>query len=1059
VIPQSAIARLTPFFSPDDLQRGLKRARDGLVQLVRSDWPIVAQVQGTPGHVVTVHYTEVNDYFEGECSCGPAAHCQHAAAAALIALANLGELNEHRQRARKQQAVSEWVGRLAPAVADEPGSWSSGHYTVTYVLAPGSDGICLNFHRTSVLVRGGFGANAKMHRVIDHEFYLPRWIDEADRRRMAALLALNGSPLVYSDIEVEKLDSDQLADLAGTGRLFWESVGLTPLRPGPPRSSRLGWRPCDDSPGDQQVAVVDDLVLLPAVECHYIDLGESTIGPLDVGVPSQLVRQLVDSPPVPTVMLPAVQRSLRPLLSAEAARSLAPDEPGSDQAAVLAMQPHLYVSVDRRRDGTVIDTRAEAVYGDDRFELAVWDAERPFPRDMGQEYSRRDRLEDLLDHFAPRADEGSAQALLDQARYIAQRVVPALIDEGWDCQLHEDVPAEAVAVADGWVEALKPRTESYDWFSLELGVVVAGRTVSLLPILLKAIHDGRIALDAERLASPDFAGINLELPDGALVYVPGRRLSRWLRPLIELELRGLADTGELVVPTFTAVEIAQACPGRFSAAAELDEARARVRDLVELQAQVEPDSFAGTLRPYQRLGLAWLTLLHQAGYGGLLADEMGLGKTVQVLALLEQLRRDGGLTAARPVLVVAPRSVVGNWRDEAHRFTPQLTVATHVGPRRARAVSELCSTELVITSYQTLARDRKLLTKIDWTSVLFDEAQALKNPSTQLRRAAAALTARSRFCITGTPVENHLRELWSQLDLVMPGLLGGKPTFEGVFRRPIEKYGNAARLDFLRQRTRPFLLRRRKRDVQLDLPAKTEIVEHIALASDQRDLYESLRLSLDRDVRKALAARGVHGSSLVVLDALLKLRQCCCHPALINTPQAQAVEGSAKLERLMSMLEELAGSGRSVLVFSQFTSMLRIIGSACDDAGINYLELTGATNNRDQVVRAFQAGAAPVFLLSLKAGGTGLNLTRADTVIHYDPWWNPAAEDQATDRAHRIGQDRPVFVYKLVARGTLEDNIITMQREKRDLTLATLEGAGATHMTTRDLAALYHQLV
>jgi SNF2 family DNA or RNA helicase len=297
------------------------------------------------------------------------------------------------------------------------------------------------------------------------------------------------------------------------------------------------------------------------------------------------------------------------------------------------------------------------------------------------------------------------------------------------------------------------------------------------------------------------------------------------------------------------------------------------------------------------------------------------------------------------------------------------------------------------------------------------------------------------------------------MDLAMPGLLGRKSTFEAVFRRPVEKYGDGRALAFLRQRIRPFLLRREKREVDLDLPPKTEIALPIELGPAQRDLYESLRLSLDGDVRRALRARGVQGSSLVVLDALLKLRQCCCDPRLVKMPQAREVGSSAKLDRLMSMLEELCGSGRFVIVFSQFTSMLRLIEAACQEAGIPHRKLTGSTRDRDGVVRAFQNGEAPVLLVSLKAGGTGLNLTRADTVIHYDPWWNPAVEDQATDRAHRIGQDRHVFVYKLVARGTLEERIVAMQDDKRALTTATLQEGGAAHLEQTDLGALYHELV
>jgi SNF2 family DNA or RNA helicase len=304
-----------------------------------------------------------------------------------------------------------------------------------------------------------------------------------------------------------------------------------------------------------------------------------------------------------------------------------------------------------------------------------------------------------------------------------------------------------------------------------------------------------------------------------------------------------------------------------------------------------------------------------------------------------------------------------------------------------------------------------------------------------------------------------LGELWSQFDLVMPGLLGRKPTFQVVFRQPVEKYGLTEPLEFLRQRIRPFMLRRKKSEVDVQLPPKTEVIEYIELDKPQRDLYESLRLSLDERVRQALSDQQIQGSSLVILEALLRLRQCCCDPRLVKIPEASKVRSSAKLERLMAMLEELADSGRSALVFSQFTSMLDIIEAECGKSEIPSLKLTGSTRNRQQVISAFQAGEAPVFLISLKAGGVGLNLTRADTVIHYDPWWNPATQDQATDRAHRIGQDKSVIVYRLVANGTLEERICQLQDDKRKLTEAALRDGGATHLAKDDLRALYHELV
>jgi SNF2 family DNA or RNA helicase len=328
-----------------------------------------------------------------------------------------------------------------------------------------------------------------------------------------------------------------------------------------------------------------------------------------------------------------------------------------------------------------------------------------------------------------------------------------------------------------------------------------------------------------------------------------------------------------------------------------------------------------------------------------------------------------------------------------------------------------------------------------------------------VRRAAAALPAGSRFAITGTPIENHLGELWSELDLVAPGVLGRRRAFDAVFRRPIEKHGAAAPLGHLRARIRPDLLRRTKDVVARDLPPLSEIVEPVELDAAQRDLYETLRLALDGRVRRALAARGLRGASVAILEALLVLRQCCCDPRLVRRAEARGVTGSAKLERLIELLATASDSGRTTIVFSQFTRMLALIEGACAEAGLATATLTGQTRDRDAVVRRFQAGEIPVFLVSLKAGGTGLDLTRADTVVHYDPWWNPATEAQATGRAHRFGQTRPVMAYKLVARGTLEDTLLRYQDDKRRLTEAALAGGGVDRLRPDDLRTLYERVV
>ena len=437
---------------------------------------------------------------------------------------------------------------------------------------------------------------------------------------------------------------------------------------------------------------------------------------------------------------------------------------------------------------------------------------------------------------------------------------------------------------------------------------------------------------------------------------------------------------------------------------------------------------------------------------------MGLGKTEKVLAHLLVEKSSGRMD--RPCLVVAPTSAMANWFREAERFAPELRVLVLQGPARKQHFARIAEYDLVLTTYPLLTRDATVLQEQDWHCLILDEAQFIKNARTKSARSAAELKTRHRLCLTGTPMENHLGELWSLFHFLMPGLLGNRRQFGRLFRGPIEKHDDRGRRDQLVSRIRPFMLRRTKDEVALDLPPKTEIVRVVELQRGQRDLYESIRLAVHDKVRDAVAEKGLARSTIVILDALLKLRQVCCDPRLLKLEQAQKVRERAKLDLLLEMLDELMSAGRRVLLFSQFTSMLSLIEPELKARDIAWVEITGATQDRDTPVRRFQDGEVPLFLISLKAGGTALNLTAADTVIHYDPWWNPAVEAQATDRAHRIGQDKPVFVYKLITAGSVEEKIVAMQERKRDLAQG-IYGAGgkqAQAFSADDLESLFQPL-
>lgn len=633
-----------------------------------------------------------------------------------------------------------------------------------------------------------------------------------------------------------------------------------------------------------------------------------------------------------------------------------------------------------------------------------------------------------------------------------------LVEFGFRVSTAADFPIR-VSATPSQLYATVDESAGAPWFNFDLGIEIEGERVPLLPILLRALETPSFPVKPganETDQTVWFAPID----EHRRVAVPVRRLRALLAPVLELAMDAEPDAdGKLRLPRARAGALILldqiAASHRIIGSERLHTLAERYREMKLPEAPVLPDFFTASLRPYQADGLQWLAALHHYQLGGILADDMGLGKTVQLLAHLSVLKASG--TLKLPAMVVTATSVLPNWRREAAKFAPQLRVLTLHGAQRNRDFPSLDDFDLILTSYTLLVRDRDLHAEHAYSVVALDEAQAIKNPRSLAATVARTLNAEQRLCLTGTPVENHLGELWCLLDFAAPGLLGDEKSFARLFRTPIEKLGDQECQQRLNRRIQPFLLRRTKEQVAADLPTKSEIIEAIEIGGAQRDLYESLRLHQHQRVQEAIHERGVGKSGIIVLDALLKLRQSCCDPRLLDLDSARAVDESAKLSRLIEMLDELVAAGRRVLVFSQFTRMLDLIEPELRQQQIPFLRLDGSTRDRDEPVRRFQNNEVPVFLISLRAGGVGLNLTAADTVIHYDPWWNPAVEAQATDRAHRIGQDKPVFVYRLICTGTVEEKIQALQARKAALADALLADSGGESLpiTPDDIAALF----
>jgi superfamily II DNA or RNA helicase len=761
-------------------------------------------------------------------------------------------------------------------------------------------------------------------------------------------------------------------------------------------------------------------------------------GPLLVPVKQeqQFVEQLALLPHVPKVELPS--------------------ELQWEEAATL-MVPRASISLPKQSWHREAECRVAFQYGDHSASSIggprAWYDQATrcvMRRDPAAEAAAFDQLFASGAHRANFYRGTSNDHLLVRPKEIAG-LVRQLMSKGWQVESEGSTirrpGAVAIHVASG-----------VDWFDLEGKCDFDGTSVSL-PKLLAALHSGTpfVLLD-----------------DGTQGIIPEEWLARYA-PLVELgqvqgdRLRFVPSQAALLDALLAAQESQQVTVDRTFA-----KLRDRLRTFDGIQPGKEAKSFVGELRQYQREGLGWLGFLDEFGFGGCLADDMGLGKTVQILAFLDARRQRRQFArkkprpasaATDPSLVVVPRSLTFNWMEEAARFAPKLRTLNYTGKERVAALERLQDYDLVVTTYGTLRHDITRLRECEFDYVILDEAQAIKNASSQSAKACRLLNTRRRLAMTGTPVENHLGELWSLFEFLNPGMLGRNRKLSDLIaanrQTRLFESGNSKEnepsedLAILGRALRPFMLRRTKQQVLTELPDKTEQTLYCELDSSQRKSYEELRDYYRRTLMERVNKVGVGKSKIHVLEALLRLRQAACHLGLLDPKKIDG--GSAKLDALLEKLTEVVEEGHKALVFSQFTSMLAIVRKRLERRGIVFEYLDGRTVKRQSKVERFQTDPhCPLFLISLKAGGQGLNLTAADYVFILDPWWNPAVEAQAVDRAHRIGQQRHVFAYRLIAKDTIEEKILQLQDRKRDLAQAIISADQSIlrSLTVDDLQAL-----
>lgn len=634
-------------------------------------------------------------------------------------------------------------------------------------------------------------------------------------------------------------------------------------------------------------------------------------------------------------------------------------------------------------------------------------------------------------------DNLSFEESIESFAFLQTEVFPILESENWILDFTEN---ELLDINSAEQVAVQSEPHS-NWFELSFNVTLGGETISMLPImryLLNAyestddlpkkifvpIHQEKVIEFSKGQVAPIFDtflqlyGQKNDLPDTVQVQPFDAHLIHGLNNQ-EIEWKGSKES----------LKLAQ-----------------KLKEFTGIKKVKPPKGLQATLREYQQFGLDWLNFLHEFKFNGILADDMGLGKTIQTLTWILKLKETKQLK--NPILLIVPTSLIGNWKAESKRFTPDLTLLTLHGSDRFERFDEITKHDIIITTYPLIARDAERLNEQLFTYLILDEAQKIKNPKTKLYQSLQTLKSEHRLCLTGTPIENHLGELWSIFNFLMPGFLSNLPRFKKQYQNPIEKEGKSSIQKVLTQKVSPFLLRRTKKEVVTELPDKTEILKIAEFEPEQANLYETIRLTMESKIRDVVAEKGIGKSQIMILDALLKLRQVCCDPQLVKIDSAKKVKVSAKLELLMDLVTELIEGGHKIILFSQFTSMLAIIEKRFEKAGIKYSLLTGQTKKREETINAFKDGETSVFLISLKTGGVGLNLTEADTVIHYDPWWNPAVENQATDRAYRIGQNKEVFVYKLIMANTIEEKIIKLQVKKQALQDEVYNKENQTSQTT-----------
>lgn len=1055
---------------------GLEYQTAGACQLVVVDLKAKSMrgaVKGTrdQAYKVRVVMNERGFIVDASCTCPVSSYCKHCVALVLEAGSIHGFSEDFEQENALPSSVTHWMEQLKGSMSEQAKTAqqkntsgvakapSLADHSVIYIVDKAKFGQIPSLELTPHLVSRANSAGYQ--KVIISTFAAISKADggnEQDREIAEFALKSFGSNYLGDVLSVDRrLVNTLIEKIVATGRAHFRNGSNPPLMKGPHRDGRVKWIFRKDR---SQIPVIvgerDSIIPLLSAFPLYVDTYMWQIGMLDLPIDTETAARILSAPPVmpgyaervheelthlqlpPEVELPCpmlnevvVKKAPTPSLTFHAINPIGNEALLYWRRGFDASKSINVIDLQLDYEGRSFDLRDRNY----EFREAVGDTVMIYKRDPLAEKKILQRLVEFgLDPLPVQADPTRIRLVMKEdsdfawLQFVRQKL-PALQELNWQVEIDESFTYRVIE-ADEALDFQIAESSAW-WFVLDLGVLVDGQRVSLFPILVSALKRA-----GHNLADEDIDHLNINgafyapLPGGQMIALPFERVKSILKVVREIfSLEEWTEGQELLSVSATALN-------RLAKSNIVTFPNSRVKEIADklrvdggIKPVDTPAGFTAELRDYQKEGLGWLSFLSEINAGGILADDMGLGKTVQGLAHILSQKERGLLRA--PALVVCPTSVAPNWLREAAIFAPTLKVLAITSADRTSKYSQVSNYDLVVTTYPLLTRDEIEFCNIQWSIAILDESQYIKNPKTLAAKAAFKLSAMSRFCFSGTPIENKLDELWSQFNFLMPGLLKERKSFWQFYGKPIQRDRSAERLLLLKTRLRPFLLRRTKAEVESELPEKTVIIKQVHLTGGQRDLYEAVRLAMHTRVRNEIRDKGFEKSYLYLLAALTKLRQTCCDPRLVKLEMARAVTESAKLSTLMEMVLELLEEGRKIIIFSQFTSMLDLIADELDFEQIEYEQLRGSTKDRATPVERFQQGNVPVFLISLKAGGTGLNLTAADTVIHYDPWWNPASEEQATDRAHRIGQTKPVFVYKLITAGTIEERLLDLQNRKK----------------------------